>query len=166
MRKQLLIIRHAKAELADFKKSDFKRALSTRGERNAQEMAQRLKIKKIQPQKLLSSPALRAISTANYFAIELGISKSEIIQDLEIYDALSNTLLNCINNMDDQVDFVALFGHNPALTHLVNKFCNTTIYNIPTCGMALIKFPFDSWKMLSEETGDLIFYDFPKNKQV
>lgn len=166
MPKQLLIIRHAKAEEADFKKSDFKRALSTRGEKNAQEMAQRLQVKKIKPQILLSSPALRAISTANYFATGLGIPTSEIIQDPEIYDALSNTLLDCINKIDDEADFVALFGHNPALTHLVNTFCNSIIYNIPTCGMALIKFPFDSWKMLSQGTGDLIFYDFPKNQQV
>ncbi len=39
MPKQLLVIRHAKAEEADFKKPDFKRALSHRGEKNAQEMA-------------------------------------------------------------------------------------------------------------------------------
>jgi len=166
MPKQLLIIRHAKAGEADFKKPDFKRALSHRGEKNAQEMAKRLKTKNLQPQKLLSSPALRAISTANYFANELGIAQSEIIQDMEIYDALTNTLLDCINNMDDQADFVALFGHNPSITDLVNKLCTTTIYNIPTCGMALMKFPFDSWKMLSEGTGDLIFYDFPKNQQI
>jgi phosphohistidine phosphatase SixA len=49
MPKQLLIIRHAKAEEADFKKPDFKRALSHRGEKNAQEMAKRLKDKEFTP---------------------------------------------------------------------------------------------------------------------
>lgn len=161
MPKRLLIIRHAKAEEADFKKPDFKRALSQRGEKNAQEMAKRLKSKNLHPQILYSSPALRAISTARYFADELGIPQSEIIQDQEIYDALTGTLLQCINNMDDQKDFVALFGHNPSLTDLVNKFCGAYIYNIPTCGIALIQFPFDSWRMLSMGTGELIHYDFP-----
>ena len=164
MPKQLLVIRHAKAEEADFKKPDFKRALSHRGEKNAQEMAKRLKTKDLQPQILYSSPALRAISTARFFADELGIAQSEIIQDQEIYEALTDTLLHCINQLDDQADFVALFGHNPAITDLVNKFCGADIYNIPTCGIALIQFPFDSWNMLSVGTGELMLYDYPKNE--
>lgn len=163
MPKVLLIVRHAKAEESDFKKPDFKRTLSHRGEKNAQEMAKRLKIKNLIPQKLYSSPAFRAISTARYFADEFGIAQSDIIQDMEIYDALTNTLLDCINKIDDQSDFVALFGHNPAITSLVNKFCGSGIHNIPTCGMALIAFPFESWNMLSQGTGELILYDFPKN---
>jgi phosphohistidine phosphatase len=28
----------------------------------------------------------------------------------------------------------------------------------------LIEFPFESWKMLSQGTGELILYDFPKNE--
>jgi phosphohistidine phosphatase len=164
MPKVLLIVRHAKAEEADFKKPDFKRVLSPRGEKNAKEMAKRLKKKNLIPQKLYSSPASRAISTAKYFADEFGISRSEIIQDMEVYDALTNTLLNCVNRLDDHVDFAAIFGHNPAITDLVNKFCGSGIYNIPTCGLAMIAFPFESWKMLSEETGELIHYDFPKNE--
>jgi phosphohistidine phosphatase len=164
MPKQLLVIRHAKAEEADFKKPDFKRALSHRGEKNAQEMAKRLKRKDLYPQILYSSPALRAISTARFFADELGIAQSEIIQDQEIYEALTDTLLHCINQLDDQADFVALFGHNPAITDLVNKFCGADIYNIPTCGIALMQFPFDSWNMLSVGTGELMLYDYPKNE--
>ncbi len=166
MPKQLLIIRHAKAEEADFIKPDFNRALSQRGEKNAQEMAKRLKEKNLVPQMLYSSPALRAISTAAYFADELGIVQSEIIQDPAIYNAFTHTLLKRINKIDDQFDFIAVFGHNPALTELVNDFCGADIYNIPTCGMALIQFPFESWEMLTEGTGDLILYDYPKNQQV
>ncbi len=164
MPKQLLIIRHAKAEEADFKKPDFKRSLSHRGEKDAQEMVKRLKTKNLHPQILYSSPALRAISTARYFAHEFGIAQSDIIQEPEIYDALTDTLFDCTNRMDDRADFVALFGHNPSITDLVNKFCGKEIYNIPTCGIALIQFPFDSWKMLSAGTGELILYDYPKNE--
>jgi phosphohistidine phosphatase SixA len=47
MSKVVLIVRHAKAEEADLKKPDFKRALSHRGEKNVQEMAKRLKIKNL-----------------------------------------------------------------------------------------------------------------------
>ncbi|MFA6945469.1 MAG: histidine phosphatase family protein [Pedobacter sp.] len=166
MAKQLLIIRHAKAEDADFKKSDFKRSLSHRGEKNALEMAKRLLKKDLHPELLVSSPALRAITTARYFADELGIVQSEIVQDPEIYDALTYDLLDCINKLDDQADFIALFGHNPAITQVVNLLCGKNIFHIPTCGMALMQFPYDSWKMLTEGTGELIFLDFPAKEEI
>lgn len=165
MSKKLLIIRHAKAEDADFNKLDFKRALSARGKSDIPKMAARLIGRDIFPQKFVSSPALRAISTARYFAIEMGIVPLEIVQDPEIYDALTYNLLYTINNLDEQFDFIALFGHNPSITLIVNQLCDINIHHIPTCGMALMEFPFDSWKMLSTGTGELIFFDFPKNEE-
>jgi len=165
MPKKLLIVRHAKAEDADFMKPDFVRGLSIRGKNDAPKMAARLTAKGIFPQKFVSSPALRAISTARYFAIELGIVPLEIVQEPEIYDALTFNLLDLINNLDDHFDIIAIFGHNPSITELVNQLCDTYIPNIPTCGMALIEFPFDSWKMISTGTGELLFFDFPKNPE-
>jgi phosphohistidine phosphatase len=29
--------------------------------------------------------------------------------------------------------------------------------------MVLISFPFDDWNMISKGTGEVIFYEFPKN---
>ena len=106
-----------------------------------------------------------AITTAKYFAEELGIKKSEILKEPEIYEALTQTLLDTISNLDDRSDFTALFGHNPGITQLVNDLCDSDIYNIPTCGMALIGFPFDQWEMVSRGTGELIFFDYPKNEE-
>ncbi|WP_276359873.1 histidine phosphatase family protein [Daejeonella sp. H1SJ63] len=165
MAKHLLLIRHAKSDWGDLNLRDFKRPLNSRGHQNAPEMAKRLVNKNLIPQQIVSSPALRAITTAEYFAKEFGINSSDIIQEPEIYDALPFTLLEIINELDDQSEFIALIGHNPGLTCLVNLFCDTSIHNIPTCGMALIRFPFDSWKMLSSGTGELIFFDYPKNTE-
>lgn len=166
MAKSLLLIRHAKSDWGGINLSDFNRPLNNRGEKNAPEMAKRLVKRELFPQQLISSPALRAISTANHFATELNIKPSDIIQEPGIYDALTQSLLSVVNNLDENSDFTALFGHNPALTDLVNYLCDQAIFNIPTCGMALIKFPFEKWKMLSKGTGDLIFFDFPKNDKL
>lgn len=165
MSKQLLIIRHAKSDWGDFNLPDFDRPLNKRGKQNAPEMAKRLVKKNLFPQQLVSSPALRAITTAKLFAEELGIKKSEIVKEPGIYEALSKTLLDTINHFDEGFDFIALFGHNPGLTQLVNDLCSSDIYNIPTCGMALINFPFDKWELLSRGTGELIFFDYPKNEE-
>ncbi len=115
------------------------------------------------PQLLVTSPALRAITTAEYFADVLGIEKSAILKEPGIYEASSATLLNIINEFYNQYNFIALFGHNPGLTNLAINLCNSDVYNIPTCGMILIHFPFDDWNMISYWTGDQKMYDYPKS---
>ena len=163
MAKTLLLIRHAKSDWGNLMLSDFERPLNHRGEINAPEMAKRLVKRELFPQQLISSPALRAITTAKYFAKELHINAEVIIQEKDIYNALTNTLLEVVNNLDESSNFTALFGHNPGITELINYLSNQEISHLPTCGMALLKFPFDQWKMVSSGTGELVFFDFPKN---
>lgn len=163
MPKKLLLVRHAKSDWDNIKLTDFDRPLNSRGEKNAPEMARRLLEKNQIPQQIVSSPALRAITTAHYFAKILGIEKSEIVKEPEIYEALTSTLMEVISNLNNNYSFTALFGHNPGITSVVSNLCNKDLFNIPTCGVVLIEFPFDDWKMISAGTGDLIFYDYPKS---
>lgn len=165
MNKQLLIIRHAKSDWGNASLSDFDRPLNARGHSNAPLMASRLLFKHIIPQLLVSSPALRAITTAQYFADILGFAKQEIKQQQAIYLAPVSTLLNVINNFDNNPDCIALFGHNPGLTNLALDLCKCDIYNIPTCGIVFIEFPFTDWKLVSAGTGELKFFDFPKSDE-
>lgn len=163
--KQLLLVRHAKSDWNNSELSDFERPLNKRGERDAPEMAARMLDKHIIPQAIISSPALRAITTAKYFADTFNIDESLIIKEEQIYEASSNTLLNIVNQTDNKYNFVALFGHNPGLTTLAIALCDTQVYDIPTCGLILIEFPFEDWKMVSKDTGIQKLYDFPKNDE-
>jgi len=166
MDKTLLLIRHGKSDWGDIELSDIKRPLNARGESNAPEMAKRLVKRELIPQQLISSPALRAITTARYFATEFNIDPADIIQNKKIYDSLTMGLLEVVNELDESSDFTALIGHNPSLTGLVNYFCGNVTYHMPTCGMALIKFPVDKWELLSMGNGELIFIDSPKNESI
>jgi phosphohistidine phosphatase len=165
MPKQLLLVRHAKSDWDNIKLPDFDRPLNPRGEKNAPEMAKRLVKKGAVPQQIVSSPALRAITTARYFAKEFGLEKSDIVKEPAIYEALTSTLMEVIDNLDNSYSFTALFGHNPGITSVVGNLCNKDLYNIPTCGVVLIEFPFDDWSMISAGTGEMIFYDYPKKGQ-
>ena len=162
--KQLLVIRHAKSDWDDPKLADFQRPLNKRGHKNAPEMAIRLLKKKLIPEQIISSPARRAITTAEYFAEELGKKKSAIVQKQEIYESSSAGLLQVVNDLDNRYHFTALFGHNPGVTNLINNLCDADIFNIPTCGIALIEFPFDDWRLVSKGTGELKLYDYPKKQ--
>lgn len=162
--KQLLIVRHAKSDWDEPNLTDFERPLNKRGHKNAPEMAHRLHKKKLIPEQLVTSPAKRALTTAEYFAEEFGIKKSAIVKESMIYEASSATLLRVINNLENKYDFIALFGHNPGITNLVTNLCDADIINIPTCGVTLLEFPFNDWKMISEGTGKLELYDYPKKE--
>jgi phosphohistidine phosphatase len=162
MAKKLLIVRHAKSDWGEAGLKDFDRPLNARGKKNAPEMGQRLLRKGIKPDAIISSPALRAITTCKIISGELGL-ENKIVLEPKIYEATHQTLLNIINNFDNSHDLVALFGHNNGITDLAIYLSDADIFNIPTCGMVLIEFPFDDWKLISKSTGELLFFDTPKN---
>ncbi|MCK5293309.1 MAG: histidine phosphatase family protein, partial [Arcobacteraceae bacterium] len=81
MSKKLYIIRHAKSSWKDFTLDDFDRPLNKRGRLNAPFMGKILKGKNIIPDIILSSPALRAKTTAKIIANEIGFSKSIIYDE-------------------------------------------------------------------------------------
>lgn len=163
MAKQLLLIRHAKSDWNNAGLRDFDRPLNKRGNSNAPEMADRLLKQHIIPDLMVSSPALRAITTAKYFADTLGVESEEIQLEGSIYEANVKSLLEVINQLDNQFNRVALFGHNPGLTDFANYLSTANIYNMPTCSVVMIEFPFGNWNEVSADTGELKLFDYPKN---
>lgn len=163
--KKLLLIRHSKSDWGNPELNDFDRPLNKRGHKNAAEMADRLLKKNMVPELIIASPALRALTTAEYFADALSLGQSAIVKEADIYEASSSTLLGIVNTIDDHYKYAALIGHNPGLTNFAVNLCNCDIYNMPTTGMILIHFPFDSWKLISYWTGEQQFYDYPKNTE-
>lgn len=163
MAKQLLLIRHAKSDWNNSGLTDFDRPLNNRGNVNAAEMADRIFKQHILPDLVVSSPALRAITTAKYFAEAWYIESTKIQLEETIYEANIKSLLNVVNYLDDRYDVVALFGHNPGLTGFANYLSDSNIYNMPTCSVLMIEFSLGSWSEVSAETGELVFFDYPKN---
>jgi phosphohistidine phosphatase len=163
MAKRLLLIRHAKSDWGNPSLKDFDRPLNKRGHANAPEMAQRLAKQQIFPDQIVSSPALRALTTANYFAKEWGIKPPDIKTNQDIYEAGVRTLLGVVNQLDDQKDIIALFGHNPGFTDFANYLSNLDIDNMPTCSVVMLEFPFDEWKMVSNGTAKVLLFDYPKS---
>ncbi|MEO5911953.1 MAG: histidine phosphatase family protein [Pelobium sp.] len=165
MSKQLLIVRHAKSDWGNAEITDFNRPLNERGKANVPEMAKRLKDRNINPEIIISSSANRAISTAKLMASELGLKRDKIYKTRKIYEASCNQLLAMVNGFDNSIDFIALFGHNNGITDLTVYLTDADIFNIPTCGVVLVKFPFDDWKMVSKFSGEVDFFDYPKKPE-
>ena len=161
--KTLTLVRHAKSSWNHPQLADFERPLNKRGRRDAPRMGRRMAAHDLRPQTIVSSPAVRALTTAEVIASALGYHPSEIIPDERIYHAYSDQLLDVIRDFDASLQHVMLVGHNPGLTELVDQLAHAGIMNIPTCGIVVLGFPIDHWQDVSNGAGELLLFDYPKN---
>ncbi len=160
--KHLYLIRHAKSSWDYPELRDIERPLNKRGRRDAPFMASLLHGKGVRPDLLLSSPATRAYSTAVYFAEALGYPVEQIRVEPLIYHGGEDDILALVRGLDDQLDTVLLFGHNPVLTGLANRFAREFIPNVPTCGIVKVESPADRWADLSEADARVTEFMYPK----
>lgn len=167
--KTLYLIRHAKSSWDDPELGDFERPLNKRGKKDAPNMAKRLKEKRVTPDRMISSPATRALDTCKEFAKILDFNKDKIKTEKRLYHASEDQLLTVVRELKDREldddEVVILFGHNPGLTEFANMLMNESIDNIPTCGVVKAHLKIDRWKDASFGCGELEFFDFPKSNK-
>ena len=159
---QLTLIRHAKSSWKDTSLSDFDRPLNKRGLENAPLMGRVLKKLGLDFDRMIASPALRAITTARLIARQLGYPAEDIDTREELYAAGTRQLLDCIHSLHNGDTRVALVAHNPGLTELCNYLCGEMIANLPTCSIAVIEFELDDWRAVFRNSGRLALYEYPR----
>ena len=160
--KYLTLVRHAKSDW-DNRLPDFERPLNARGERDAPRVAVRLSQHYRHPDRLLSSPAARALRTATLFARGLGIPEQEIETEARLYDASPRTLLDCIRATDDRIGHLVLVAHNPGITDLANELTESHIDNLVTCAVLGAELEIGHWRETGPGRGRVRYYDYPKN---
>lgn len=165
MPKDIYLIRHAKSDWS-YNVRDFDRPLNSRGLDAAPLMAERLSERNLLPELIVSSPARRALATAQFFANKLGIATGSIALEPDIYEASYPAILNIINRLEDDYKCAAIFGHNPGFTDLANYLTDEGLYNIPTCGIVHIHFAdIDTWSEISGSMGTLVSFTYPKDSE-
>ena len=161
--KQLIIVRHAKSSWADPGQRDFDRPLNGRGERNAPEMARRLKARGLRPQLIVASGARRAHATAKLMAEVFGYKKADIEIVDELYAASPHVWLEQIRALPAKLDTVMMVGHNPELTALVAELCpQARIDNVPTCGVLCLHYEVSDWAGIATAKPASWDFDSPK----
>lgn len=188
----LILIRHASAEsFPSFSGGgDFRRRLTPRGIREAEENAFRLRMllserkqtaepptipsgvlpanpqhsgstpynsrsgndgtgNRAEEERLIfSSPALRALETAEIFGRELGFTPEEIAAMREIYGGDADTLRDLLEQTGEEVTTVLLFGHNPAVSLLASGLCpDLADAFFPPGTVAGMSFASENWRL-------------------
>lgn len=160
--KTLFLVRHAKSSRDDPALADRERPLDDRGRRDAAAMGLRLAGRGVRPDRLLSSPARRALGTARRFADGLGVAREAIVVDDRLYAATAAALLGVIRAVDDRVSNLMLFGHNPEFSDLVQRL-RGQVTDLPTCAVAELRFDTARWSDVGGVTPSAVSIETPKD---
>ncbi len=161
MQKTLFIIRHGKSSWESEVK-DIDRPLTERGVRNSYEMATRLANANLIPELVYSSSAARALHTAVIMTRVWELpDKSFSIREL-LYMSGAAEIDAVLAEIPEEVNSVAIYGHNPTFTAFANQFLSAAIDNIPTAGVVVLTIEASSWTELRSGTVLEEVVDFPK----
>jgi phosphohistidine phosphatase len=160
--KTLYLVRHAKSG-KDFENiTDTDRPLNERGYHDAHLMGKNLLAKKIKPDLLVSSPAIRALTTALIFAQQLNYSEEKILLRKNLYETSVGEHVDVIAQTDNHFNSLMIFGHNPTFSQTVAHLLQKQTEEMPTCAVAGISFNIARWKEITTSKGELILFISPK----
>ena len=164
--KTLYLLRHAKSSWSFDELSDQERPLNDRGRADAPRMGQALCKRSIEFDLLVSSPAVRALSTAVLVARELSYPHEKIVVERSIYEARVEDILSIVHQLPDSAQAVMLVGHNPTFTDVANELSpasTSPLLEMPTAAVVCLRFDCERWEEVSRENSEFYFYDFPKD---
>jgi phosphohistidine phosphatase len=159
--KTLFLVRHAKSSRDVPAMVDKERPLNDRGKRDAPKMGERLAKRDVKADLILSSPAMRALKTAEIIAKKLDYRLKDIVVDDRLYAGEADDLLDVIHKLGDKLECVMVGGHNPELTELAHRL-SSTITHMPTCAVAAFTFDVKSWSNIGKDKPATVALDHPK----
>lgn len=124
MTKTIYLARHAKSSWNSGAATDYDRPLSNRGMADAVRMGNELNRLAWKPEKIISSPAVRAKQTCQTLCDKLGYDFDYVIWHKEFYAAYVVTLLHSLSALSESTKSVMLIGHNPSMEDLLLHFCS------------------------------------------
>ena len=155
----LIIIRHAQAELASNSGLDFDRPLTSQGEEHAILIARRAMSHELKIDNIMCSPALRTKMTALAFCREIGFQEKKILYLDELYEG---TLQNYLRVFSRITKNTAIIGHYPGVKDSGNWLCGKNFQDFPAAGMMHLRISLDQIVNISAGEGKLIRFEYPE----
>jgi phosphohistidine phosphatase len=152
MTRELLLLRHGKSDWGTGV-DDYHRPLKDRGKRGAQRIGVWLAQQKMVPDLIVTSPAERALVTAQKACKAMGNGDEGIQRDRRIYAAGIDELLAVLGDCSQEAGRVMLVGHNPGLEELLVWLAGDAVpvpddgKLLPTATLARLQMPAD-WRLL------------------
>jgi len=169
--KNLYIIRHAKAKLFREGQEDHDRELNKTGKIEASICGKWINNLDKKLDIIYSSSSVRTHQTTKIIIEEIEYNPQIIIEP-KLYLSEEHNLLNHIKALDDNMDNVAIIGHEPGLKRLAVLLTGNYTQGLEgvlekkfsTSTVAIITFNVSLWSALSEREGYLFEYFNPKDQ--
>ena len=169
--KTIFLLRHAKSNWDNTKLEDFDRPLAIRGIKSCKKIGKFLKKKKLVPDIVYCSTAVRAKQTWNLLN-RIVEKKKNIIYEDQLYMANSSIFMNFVKKTDDNFKTLMIVSHNPGIENFAveliknkeSNFYKDINLKYPTGGIAIINFKLKHWSKINYETGDI--YEFIKPREL
>lgn len=159
--KRLFIVRHGKSDWDFQSVKDIDRTLKERGISDGYKMARRLLEKELIPDIIISSDAIRALHSAVIFRRVLGLPPAALTINHELYLAGVERILSILYAIDNRINAVMIFGHNPGFSELAHNLSNLSIPDIPTTGMVILDFDTNNWSEITKHLLSNEVFDSP-----
>lgn len=143
-------MRHAKAAAGGILIADKDRPLSEKGVKDVSKLANKLSKKDLDFELIITSPAVRTISTAQIIAKGLKISHAHLVVNDSLYAAEAMNLLKVISSVSKKIDKLMVVGHNPGLMSLASLIAGEPI-SLSTCSLIKFSFDFKEWHHILTE---------------
>lgn len=153
--KRLILMRHAKSDWDAAYASDRDRPLNERGAAAARHMGTLLTRAGEVPDKILSSPALRARTTAELAAAAGGWEAAIEICD-ELYGAAPGEVVGTIHGKGRGSQRLLVVGHEPTTSHTVSVLCGGRV-RVSTATAVGLDLGADDWKRLEPGSATLAY---------
>jgi phosphohistidine phosphatase len=158
-----MLLRHAKAGFDLTGQADAERVLTHSGKQDAIKLAYKLKGRNDRVDLFFCSPAARTRQTLEAITEIMAPGGAlELVSNL--YQASEEAVLQLVQSVPIQFQTVMVIGHNPSMTQLANLLArDLRLDHLPTCGLVVIHFEHDAWSQLQPGSGQVAWFDFPKN---
>jgi len=110
----------------------------------------------------VSSPAVRAMETANIICTQQGFPLDNIVIDKNLYFVNTEKYYEAVFAISDEKNTALIIGHNPMITSFVNELISEPISNMPTSGLLVISFDTTQWNLILNAEKNITHLIFPK----
>lgn len=157
--KTLLVMRHAKSDWEAEYATDHDRPLNQRGVRSAQLMGRLLAARRLAPQAVITSTAVRAHRTAE-LAREAGRWDANLFLEPNFYGTSSREVIAAITKAPN-VDRLMVVGHQPTWSVVVDDLTDRYV-DMKTAAVAVIALPITVWADTAPMVGSLVEVLYPR----
>lgn len=154
--KTLILLRHAKSSWKATGADDHDRPLKKRGLRDAPRAGQVVRERIGVPSVIVTSPALRAKTTAELVATAMAF-QGDITADRRLYLASADQLLEVVRELPDEAERVLIVGHNPGLEEFVAAMVGDAA-PMATAAIAALQLDIDAWSDASFDRGATLLW--------